>query len=245
MWYARLLDQYVEININNRIYIFPVKNCSSIYLYDRFIYLINIDTVYCYQNDRLIFIRKLISTDSSKIICNNNIYISDNDAGTIYKYNSKGYIIKSQKIGEHISDFIINDSIIYSVIYHENKIVKSDMNKIINEVEIINFPQMIINDDAHLYILAHNQFYSYIYLIDKEFNTLKEVSFLRQLGRIYIYQNKIIFNGTDFNYILNKNLNIISQRKSTGNILCQFGNIPVFENGKMMLDVVNNIIYPL
>ena len=245
MWFAKIHSDFVEIFENDFSFIIYIKGCEGIYKAVEYIYLIDNSHLYCYMRNRFIYKKELLSRDLTKILFDDTFYVSDEDNGTIYQYDLYGNIIRSKKLGEHISDFEITDSFIYGAIYHENKIIKCTMDDIIAELKLNNVPKNVIFVKNKFYILTNDHFFSYIYMIDCDLNIIKIIKFDRQIGCIKNFNNKIVFCGTDIIYILNEELHIISQRKSTGKFLCKFGNVPIFECGKKRLDIINNIIYPL
>lgn len=176
------------------------------------------------------------------LINNDRIYISSEDSGSILIYDFSGNLLFSIKFGEHISDFIISDNFMYVITYQDNFLIKSTLSETINKIPLNDFPQRILYK-KFLYVLLNNEYFSYIKLFDSDLNFIKEIKFERQIGDLYCFQNKLIFNGEDYNYILSENLTLISQKNSTGKILCKFSDYPIFESGER-LDIINNIIYP-
>ncbi len=243
MWYAYIKNNYVEIYLNKIKHIYSVKKCRSIYYKNGIFYFLNDSSIYAYKNNKLLFSVKTIEKYCEKIIVNKNIYISGNDSGTIYKYNLSGEISESIKIGEHISDFCLSDDNLFVLSYFNNKLTALKNLNIYKEIFFSKTPQNIIVND-YIYVLLNDGYFSYVYMYTKELFLVKKFKITRQIGNIYCFKDKIIFDGNDYRYIFSKNLSIISIKKSTGINLCKYSDFPMCENNQI-LDIYNNIIYPL
>ncbi len=242
MWYAIIKNDYVEFYLNNIKTIYPIKNCRCVAYYNEIIYFLTDYELFAYNKSSLIFKRSTIEKYCDKIIVCDYIYISGNDSGTIYKYDLLGNIIESIKIGEHISDFEINKNI-YILSYFDYKLTVLSDFKILKVIYFSNYPENIIVQDK-IYLLMRNEFYSYIYMFDNNLTLFKKVKIKGQIAKLKAFNNKIIFDGDEQRCIFNENLTVLSNKKSTGVNLCDFGNYPIFYN-KEYLDIYNNIIYPL
>ena len=243
MWFAEIYNDGVLLNVNKREYFIKIKNCCYITKYNDIFYLLSRGNVLCISEK----IHKnffVANCDSNVIKVKNKIYISGEDTGCIYIYNLNGELCGLTKLGEHLADFeIINDNI-YGITYNDNFLVKTNFEEENKKIILDMTPQRIIIKN-YIYLLLNDGYYSVIKMFDDDLNILKIISFERQIGDLFFYYDKIIFSGTEYNYILSENLTLLSKKKSTGEILCRFSDIPILEKTKGVLDTVNNIIYPL
>lgn len=241
VWFITLNDNFVNIIDNDKKINLKVSNCCFANKYNDVFYFLNGSYLFSFYKKREIHKFYMLDKTSNKFIIDNKIYVSGEDSGSIYVYDFDGNILNSIKLGEHISDFSIKENFLYVITYHDNYLIKTDMKKIY-KTNTDYTPQQIIVD-KYIYVLSNNENYSYISQYDFNLKKIKRIKFLRQIGNIFKYNNKIIYNGSDYNLILNINLNILSYKKSTGESLCRFSDIPIFESGKKF-DIINNIIYP-
>lgn len=241
VWFVKFYNDKTVINVNNKKIIYKSK-CQEVLKINNKIYLLSNGkiTINDECSDMNFFV---IDTSSNHIFVDEKIYVSGEDTGIISVYDLKGELSNTIKLGEHISDFTVFNNHIYAITYHDNFLIKSTSDIINKKVVLENFPQRILVK-KYVYVLLNSEFYSFIKLFDYNLNLIKSICFKRQIGDLYSFKNKIIFNGDEKNYILTENLTLISQKNSTGKSLCKFSNIPIFEDN-MMLDVINNIIYPL
>ncbi len=240
VWFAEIYDEKTIINDKNKTMTY-LKKCTAICKENKMFYLL--------LNDKVIIINELIYKEfftldntSNKICVDKKIFVSGEDSGAISIYNYDGQILNTIKIGEHISDFFVINDFIYAITYHDNFFIKTTDKMILKKVILNNFPEKIIKG-KYIYILLNNAYYSFIKMFDFDLNLIKEIYFKRQIGDIFLYKNKIIFNGEDYNYILTENLTLISQKNSTGKFLCRFSDYPILET-KERFGIINNIIYP-
>ncbi len=241
MWFAKLTDKNVTVNIDGNVQQFNIENCCYIQKTDNIFYFLNGKYLYLIFNKRTVRKIPMIDISSNKFIINEKIYVSGEESGAIFVYDSLGNALESFTLGEHVSDFDIDKKSIYAITYHDNSIIKTDFNLSL-KIQINSAPQRIIVD-KFIYVLSHDGFLTYISQYNKNLKLIKSISFQRQIGNLYKFFDKIVFNGSNYNYILSTNLNIISIKKSTGENLCRFSDIPIFESEKK-LDIINNIIYP-
>lgn len=242
MWYAIIKDDYVELYLNNIKTIYPIKNCRSITVSNETIYFLTDTSVCAYKGRSLLFKKITIEKFCEKIIVCDYIYVSGNDSGTLYKYDLRGDIIESIKIGEHISDFDINKNI-YVLSYFDYKLTVLNDLKIKKVIYFSKYPENIIIKN-NIYLLMRNEYNSYVYILNKNLIMLKKIKLNGQIAKLKIFNNKIIFDGDEQRIIFNENLTVLSNKKSTGVNLCDFSNYPICNN-KEHLDIYNNIIYPL
>ena len=242
MWAADLYKDKVLLKINSNNYTIKINNCCAVTGKNRYYYFLCSDKVLVWNNK---FINKFSVIDkfSNNIIVSDKIYVSGEDAGSISIYNFDGSIEKSVNIGEHIADFKINDNYIFAITYNDNFLIKTNFTEI-NKISLDYSPQRIILND-YIYVLLNDENFSFIRMYDINFVLMKTIKLKRQIGDIFLFYNKIIFNGSDFNYVFTKKLTLISQKNSTGDFLCRFSDIPIFEKTTKIFDVINNIIYPL
>ena len=243
MWFAKIFDDSVLLNIDKKERYIRIKNCCYITKYNDVFYLLCHDNVLCFseKSNKMFF---SVDSDSNVIKVENNIYISGEDTGCIYIYNFNGELCSLTKIGEHLADFEVFDDFVYGITYNDNILIKTDLKEKYKKIFLDMVPQRIIVK-KYIYLLLNDGYYSVIKMLDTDLNIRKFILFERQIGDLFFYFDKIIFSGTEYNYILSENLTILSKKKSTGEILCRFGDIPIFEKSKGILDTVNNIIYPL
>ena len=243
MWSANIFEDFVIVYINNIKHKFFIKNCRSVYVFRNYIYFLTDFFIIAYKNNSMIFKINSIENYCDKILVNEYIYVSGNDSGTMYKYNVNGKILESIKIGEHISDFFTVNNNIYVLSYFNNKLTVLNNFNITKKLYFSKFPQRILCN-KYIYILFNDGFYNYIYMYSLKFTIIKKVKIKFQIGELFCFNNKLIYDGDDYRIIFNENLNIESIKKSTGFKLCKFSNYPICENNKI-LDVYNNIIYPI
>lgn len=244
MWFADLYNDKVNLNVGKNQYMYNVPECCSMDINEGKIYFLCQNKVYVYSDKVLLHSFFTLDQSSNKIIVDNDIFVSGEDSGCISVYNLNGEVIKNVKFGEHISDFSIFDNFVYAVTYNDNFLCKTDMLKYDRKIMLDATPQKIILKEF-LYLLLNDENNSTIKMFNFELQELKSIKFKRQEGNIFSFYNKIIFNGSEYNYILSKKLNILSQKKSTGEFLCEFSDIPIINKKKKVFDVINNIIYPL
>lgn len=243
MWYAHIKDEYVEVYENGNKHIYQVKKCRSMCKKQEIFCFLTDLSIYMYKNKKLIFKVNSIEEHCDKITVNKNIYVSGNDSGTMYKYNLNGEILESIKIGEHISDFCLSNDYLYILSYFNNKLSALKDFNISKEIFFSVTPQSIIVN-KFIYVLLNDAYYSYIYMYSLDFNIIKKFKTSRQIGNIYCFNNKILFEGNEYRFVFNENLNIQSIKKSTDIKLCRFSDYPICNNNHF-LDICNNIIYPL
>ncbi len=243
MWFAEIYNDRVLLNVNKKENFIKIKNCCYITEYNHIFYLLSCDNVLC-ASEKIHKKFFVVNSDSNVVKVKNKIYISGEDTGCIYVYDFNGELCTITKLGEHIADFEILDDCIYGITYNDNILIKTDFKEKNNRIFLDMVPQRIIIK-KHIYLLLNDGYYSAIKMLDTDLNILKFILFERQIGDLFFYYDKIIFSGTEYNYILSENLTLLSKKKSTGEILCRFSDIPIFEKTKGVLDTVNNIIYPL
>ena len=242
MWYSDIKKDYVEFYLNNQKIIYPILNCRYIDFYNNTIYFLTDSEIFAYKDKQLIFKKATIEKYCEKIIVRDYIYVSGNDSGTIYKYNLYGDIIESIKIGEHISDFKINDNI-YVLSYFDYKITLLSNFKIKKVIYFSKYPENIIVKN-NVYVLMRSEHDLFIYMFNKKLVFLRKIRLKGQIAKLKLFDNKIIFDGDEDRIIFNENLTVLSHKKSTGINLCDLSNYPVCYN-KQYLDIYNNTIYPL
>ena len=241
VWFAKLYKDKTVINFNGTEIIYPRKS-NAVFNKNSSFYLLDNDRIIIYNN---YFNKEILTLDNSsnQIFIDDKIYVSGEDSGAVSTYTLNGKILDTIKFGEHISDFVVFDKYLYVLTYHDNFLIKANSKKINNKIKLNYFPQRILKRN-YIYVLLNNEFYSFIKMFDYDLNFIKSIRFKRQIGDIFIFKNKIVFNGDEYNYILNENLTLISQKNSTGKFLCKCSDIPILEDNKI-LDVINNVIYPL
>lgn len=242
MWYAIIKKDYVEFYLNNIKTIYSIKNCRYVTVNNKIIYFLTDTFIYAYIDKKLLFKKIIVEKYCDKIIVNDYIYISGTDSGTLYKYDLFGEIIESIKIGEHISDFDINENI-YVLSYFDYKLTVLRDFKIKKVIYFSKCPENIIVKN-NMYFLMRSEYNSFVYMFNKKYNFLKKVKLKGQIAKLKDFNDKIIFDGDDERIVFNENLTILSNKKSTGINLCNFSNYPVCYN-KKYLDIFNNVIYPL
>lgn len=242
MWYAIIKKEFVEVYKNNVKSIYPIKNCRCVTLKNDLIYFLTDTFIFVYKNKHLLLKKTTIEKYCDKIMVCDYIYVSGNDSGTLYKYDLCGDIIESIKIGEHISDFQINENI-YVLSYFDYKLSVLNDFKIKKVIYFSKYPENIIVKN-NVYLLMRNEYNLYVYMFNKNLNFLKKIKFQGQIAKLKAFNKKIIFDGDDERIIFNENLTVLSNKKSTGANLCDFSNYPVCYN-KQFLDIYSNTIYPL
>ncbi len=243
VWFAKIYDDSVLLNIDKKEHFIRVKNCCYIKKNNENFYLLCHDKVWCFS-EKIYKNFFVVNSDSNVVKVKNKIYISGEDTGCIYVYDFNGELCTLTKLGEHIADFEILDDCIYGITYNDNILIKTNFKEKNSSIFLDMVPQRIIIK-KYIYLLLNDGYYSAIKMLDTDLNMLKFIPFERQIGDLFFYYDKIIFSGTEYNYILSENLTLLSKKKSTGEILCRFSDMPIFENTKNALDIVNNIIYPL
>ena len=233
VYFGRFFD------IKNNIY--KGKTNEIFKKYNRIYFLINGRIAIVDKNSYNEFI--IPDSSPNHIFVDEKIYVSGEDTGSIYIYSLNGELLNSIKLGEHISDFFVKDQVIYGITYHDNFLVKSTINKNVKKITLDDFPQRIFIK-KHIYVLLNNELYSSIRMFDNNLDFIKSIYFKRQVGDLFYINNKIIFNGDEYNYILTENLILISQKNSSGRILHNTDKKLISEDN-MVLDIINNIIYPL
>jgi hypothetical protein len=144
------------------------------------------------------------------------IYEADVDSGTLYQYNTKGIIQQSIKLGEHISDYCVCGNEIYVITYLDNRLILLYDFYVNKEVELDFVPQSIIADE-YIYVLLNDGFYSVIQQYDRNVKLLKNIKTPRQIGDIFLHNDKLIFNGLNYTYVFNKTLNVYYIKKAQAN----------------------------
>lgn len=243
MWFADLFEDKIILTINKEKCEYNILNCCFVTIKNTLIYFLCEGKIFVYSNNKELYSFSVIDSFSNKLIVKDNIYVSGEDTGCISAYDLKGNIIKTVKMGEHLADFDIFNNFIFAITYNDNFLIKTNFYDYSKRIILQNIPQKIIIKN-YVYILLNDENYSYIKMYNFNLDELKTISFQRQIGDIFLFDNRIIFNGLDFNYILSENLNILSQKRSTGEFLCKFSDIPIFEKTNKRFDLINNIIYP-
>ena len=219
------------------------ENCSFISQCGKEV-IIRDEYIYLFVNDKFYKKVSLIDKSADKIALGDKIYVSGKDTGCIFVYDYNLKINCSLKIGEHISDVKYKDGCLFVLVFNENRIYKVFDEKIISYFEFNEYPQTVIINNS-VFVLTCDGWHNYIYMFDFSLNLIKNVKMSRQIGDIYEIFHKIVYLGEDKNYVFNRNLNLMSNKKSTGrNILCKCNNYPVFLEGSGMFDVWNNVTYP-
>lgn len=242
MWYAIIKKDYVEFYLNNIKTIYSIKNCRYVTVNNKIIYFLTDTFIYAYIDKKLLFKKITVEKYCDKIIVNDYIYISGTESGTLYKYDLFGEIIESIKIGEHISDFDINENI-YVLSYFDYKLTVLRDFKIKKVIYFSKYPENIIIKDK-LYLLMRSEYNSFIYKFNKNLVLIKKVKLKGQIAKLKSFNDKIIFDGDEQRIIFNDRLTFLSNKKSTGVNLCDLSNYPICNN-KEYIDIYNNIIYPL
>lgn len=130
------------------------------------------------------------------------------DAGALHYVLDDGRIIKTLKLGEHISDTAQKANTVFAAVYHENKIVKVENECIVSQVYSKYFPQRIIVGDDVFALFTDGE-----YCFLEKFDTgLKREGVLKILFDFYsldFLENRILLSGETYVYLLDENLKII------------------------------------
>jgi len=246
VWFADIKNDSVFLFDNGKNLEIKIKNCVCALKQEDCYFLLNGKKLICLdKKGNIIFDVNTVDRTSDNIKISDNIYVSGHDTGFLYKYDFSGNLIEGTKAGEHISDFATDINHTYVLTYHENKLILLENFKRVNEISFKLTLQNIIKE-KYIYLLAHNGYISKIYMLNTELEVLKELEFPRQIGELFLFKNKLIFSGIDYNAVFTKNLHILSIKKSTGKILCRFADEPIYIFEKpYKYDLINNITYSL
>ena len=247
MWYAKKSVCDVFVFLDGKTFLLPIEHCKGVFFAQSKFYFLNDSTVFCYDDKmRLLFRTYSVQKSCNRIYADSFfIYTSSPDTGTVYQYNLEGVLLRSIRVGEHICDFTAEGEVLYAVSYHDNKLFQIKNMEIVQETVLDEMPQTVIFSDF-IYILLNNEFYSNIEMFDAQMTLNKKIKMPRQIGELFLREQKLIFSGYEINYVLDKNLNFISIKKSTGKILCRDSDMLIYcEDPIQKFDPVNNITYPL
>lgn len=249
MWYAKKNAHEVLLYINGKTKILPMERCKVIFYAENKFYLLNEQHIRCYdENFRFLFQTYTIEKSCNRLYAGQHIYLSSPDTGAIYQYSLNGTLLQSVRAGEHVCDFAVKEpeETVYTVSYHDNKIFQINQMKVEREAQLEQMPQKILYKNGVIYLLLNDAFYSYILQLNEEFKVLQKVKMPRQIGDLYWKNQRLVFCGYERNYILDRNLKILSIKKSTGKLLCRYSDELLYTGDTIFLfDAVNNLSYPL
>lgn len=129
------------------------------------------------------------------------------DAGALHYIADGGRIIKTVKIGEHISDIYEKNGAVFAAVYHENKIVKVENECIVSQVYSKYFPQRIIAGDAVFALFTDGE-YCFMEKFDMGLNREGVLKILFDFYSCDFLENRILLTGETYVYLLDENLKI-------------------------------------
>ncbi len=241
MW-AKIEKEYIKILCNDEEIILNLKNGRDVKFYNGNLYVLTDQNLFKLNKNKEVFKSATMSHDCSAMaISEKEIFVIGTDTGTLYSFSHLGEAKKWIHLGEHIADVAILGNNVVCATFHENKLLLINEMKILEWTQLEYTPQRIRCAES-IYILSHDGFFSVITMFNAELNKIAEIKFERQIGDIFLFGERIVFNGVNYNYVLDCNLKAISAKKSTGELLCRFSDEPLTESGKKF-DWYNNLIY--
>ena len=121
------------------------------------------------------------------------------DSGALHYVLDDGRIIKTLKLGEHISDMVQKANTVFAAVYHENKIVK---------VESKYFPQRIIVGDDVFALFTDGE-YCFLEKFDTGLNREGVLKILFDFYSFDFFEKRILLSGETYVYLLDENLKIL------------------------------------
>ena len=247
MWYAKKGAYEVFVFLNGKTFLLPIERCKSIFYTENRFYFLCENYIRCYDESfRFLFQTYNVERSCNRIyVYRSFIYTSSPDTGAVYQYGLNGTLFQSVRAGEHVCDFTVAGESLYTVSYHDNKLFQIKNMEIAKDIFLDEMPQTVLFD-KNIFVLLNNEFYSCIELFNEQLERIKKIRMPRQIGELFLWNHKIIFGGYEFNYVLDKNLNFLSIKKSTGKLLCRYSDELLYcDDTVWKFDPINNLSYPL
>lgn len=134
--------------------------------------------------------------------------VSACDAGALHYILDDGRIIKTVKLGEHISDISQKDGTVFAAVYHENKIVKVENGCVVSQAYSKYFPQKIIAENS-VFVLFTDGEYCFVEKFDTGLNREGVLKILFDFYSFEFCKKRILLFGETYVYLLDENLKIL------------------------------------
>ncbi len=187
------------------------KKCVDFAESDGKLYVLSDKRLYCFSQKAMLFSVPLISDECNKICICKKVFISA-QGKSIYVYSKNGKLEELITVGEHINDMCTDFNAVFVVSYHDNCIFKIFDGIVCEKIQLSCMPDSILFN-KQIYCLGHDEFFSYIFLIDKNLKILKKLTCMRGIEKIYLKNDNLIFNSFDYRYEIFPDLRIKSIKK--------------------------------